>query len=122
MKILAIVACLLAITLTVMEVTEAIDCNELCLKSGVPHIRGCFCRSQILSGKRNSERAETKEYNCSELCRLSSVNRIGPCYCRPDIVQQKKSDSSEYNDGNRDYIIKELLKDYFMQNEESEEK
>ncbi|CAL1269249.1 unnamed protein product [Larinioides sclopetarius] len=124
MKSLAIAVCVFTIALCVLEIAEAINCNELCARSGVPHIRGCFCRSQMLSSKRSSERSEkTPEYNCSELCRLSSVNRIGSCFCRPEMVQTKKSDSSsEYNDGNRDYIIKELLKDYFMQNEESEEK
>ncbi|CAL1269248.1 unnamed protein product [Larinioides sclopetarius] len=112
--------------LSILHEIKAKNCEKICKMSGVHKIGGCSCKTILLdsTGKRSIFKSEkTPEYNCSELCRLSSVNRIGSCFCRPEMVQTKKSDSSsEYNDGNRDYIIKELLKDYFMQNEESEEK
>ncbi|CAL1269250.1 unnamed protein product [Larinioides sclopetarius] len=65
--------------------------------------------------------SEAKALDCERHCRVHRMS-IGSCRCRPELFVKKSLPSSEYNDGNRDYIIKELLKDYFMQNEESEEK
>ncbi|CAL1269247.1 unnamed protein product [Larinioides sclopetarius] len=64
---------------------------------------------------------EAKALDCKKHCKYHKIS-LGSCRCRPELLVKKSFPSSEYNDDNRDYIIKELLQDYFMQNEESEEK
>ncbi|CAL1269245.1 unnamed protein product [Larinioides sclopetarius] len=67
------------------------------------------------------EAKEESVLDCDKECEGHLIS-IGKCRCGMDFLMKKGFSSSEYNDGNRDYIINELLQDYFMQNKESEEK
>ncbi|KAG8200833.1 hypothetical protein JTE90_006412 [Oedothorax gibbosus] len=67
-----------------------------------------------------SSGVESRGMDCERHCRMHRVS-VGNCRCRSELFV-KKSFPSESNEGSKEYLLRELIKDYFLQNEEAEDK